>query len=232
MSGIVGAITCPLQEDGPLIIRKAARASSVESKGTRNTTDVLPPFSALTSDEERERKAESQEPGTYHVIANPSSFAALPEYSEEDADGKSMAELSWSQNLGEASSHSNSTLDNPEDPNVVILRTFEDPARRPSLPAPGKQRASPASPSPSYTSPDPRRRLSLEPRQLGLSDLTLLEVRREGENSRDYLHLYRTKISRHVLQNSRMGSDEDVFELQARTFPPVRSSHRHILHVF
>ncbi|KAH7309386.1 hypothetical protein BKA65DRAFT_559601 [Rhexocercosporidium sp. MPI-PUGE-AT-0058] len=40
----------------------------------------LPPFSTLTTDDEREQKAESRDPGTFVVVANLTSFAGLPEY--------------------------------------------------------------------------------------------------------------------------------------------------------
>ncbi|KAJ8604672.1 hypothetical protein MRB53_041704 [Persea americana] len=42
--------------------------------------DNLPEFTVLTNDDERERKAETNLPGTYNVVATPDSFADLPEY--------------------------------------------------------------------------------------------------------------------------------------------------------
>lgn len=116
----------------------------------RATDDFLPPFADLTSDEDREKKAESVDPGTYHVIANPSSFATLPEYLEDDSDAMSLTGASRRQSYGDVASMLRH--EETEDPNTVILRTFEDPARRPSIPTPGRQKASPPSPSPSHVS--------------------------------------------------------------------------------
>jgi hypothetical protein len=55
--------------------------------------DSLPPFSILTTDEERERKAEVSSPGTYHVVVNPNSFSGLPEYFDrfEDTSHRSLS---------------------------------------------------------------------------------------------------------------------------------------------
>ena len=44
---------------------------------------MLPPFTTLTTDGEREEKAKSRNPGTFVVVANLSSFAELPEYRGE-----------------------------------------------------------------------------------------------------------------------------------------------------
>ncbi|KAI9849047.1 MAG: hypothetical protein M1838_000301 [Thelocarpon superellum] len=103
--------------------RESSRARSVEE-------DDLPPFSELTNDEERERKAENHEPGTFHVVVNPESFATLPEYNEDEAGpGPSTTETRT-----EARAARESSLDSPladtDDPHVIILRHFEEPARR------------------------------------------------------------------------------------------------------
>ena len=45
-----------------------------------NEKDILPPFSSLTNDEDRERKAELKPVGTYIVVVNPASFVNLEEY--------------------------------------------------------------------------------------------------------------------------------------------------------
>tara|TARA_B100000929_G_C15200866_1_gene315729 strand:- start:241 stop:495 length:255 start_codon:yes stop_codon:yes gene_type:complete len=45
---------------------------------------MLPPFSTLTTDDEREEKAQSRDPGTFVVVANLTSFADLPEYQGEN----------------------------------------------------------------------------------------------------------------------------------------------------
>ncbi|BAE57264.1 unnamed protein product [Aspergillus oryzae RIB40] len=90
--------------------------------------DLLPSFATLTSDEERERKAQSSIPGTYTVIVMPESFSYLPGHADERSGEQSRS--STSSPLVD-SGQSSQRNDNPEvnDPNVVILKTFPD-ARR------------------------------------------------------------------------------------------------------
>jgi hypothetical protein len=131
--------------------------------------DELPPFATLTTDEERERKAESSSPGTYHVVVNPDSFQHLPEYSD-DAESKSLclsprrrASLAASM----ASSHGKDALPvdggppGPlvplvpgDDPNIVILPRFDDTTRRTTA-LPAKEPRSPTSVQPSSSNPEP-----------------------------------------------------------------------------
>lgn len=47
--------------------------------------DVLPPFATLTTDEDRQKKAAYRPPGTYFIVATPSSFAELDEYRQPPA---------------------------------------------------------------------------------------------------------------------------------------------------
>ena len=110
--------------------------------GSARAPDDLPPFATLTTDEERERKAECTSPGTYNVVVNPDSFQHLPEYSD-DAGVKSLR-LSplrrGSRTASMASSHGREALlvdgvfpdmtGSGGDPNVVILHQFEDTTRR------------------------------------------------------------------------------------------------------
>ncbi|KAE8350171.1 hypothetical protein BDV28DRAFT_45929 [Aspergillus coremiiformis] len=88
--------------------------------------DQLPSFAALTSDEERERKAQSSIPGTYTVIVIPESFSHLPKLVAERIE-ESYRNSSSLLDGGQ----SRQTDKHPElnDPNVVILKTFPD-ARR------------------------------------------------------------------------------------------------------
>ncbi|GAQ03482.1 hypothetical protein ALT_0803 [Aspergillus lentulus] len=92
------------------------------------THDLLPPFPLLATDEERERKAETSRPGTYHVIVIPESFTHLPEYIEDPSDeelGDSIASPLCG-NTETAKFTNNPEL---EDSNVVILRQFKDSKR-------------------------------------------------------------------------------------------------------
>lgn len=94
--------------------------------------DHLPPFSSLTNDGDREKKAEFRAPGTYHIIVNPSSFMHLEEYRESnDCSNQAPA---WKrppldrpiqpQNpTGISSLHRSESPQ--KDPNVVILEKFE-----------------------------------------------------------------------------------------------------------
>ncbi|RAL08678.1 uncharacterized protein BO97DRAFT_437458 [Aspergillus homomorphus CBS 101889] len=92
------------------------------------TCDMLPPFVMLASDEERERKAQSSIPGTYHVVAVPESFSQLPEYT----DGAGEVELSMV-SLVSAVASEGDRVENDTwayGPDVVIIHRFRD-TRRP-----------------------------------------------------------------------------------------------------
>lgn len=94
--------------------------------------DYLPPFSSLTNDGDREKKAEFRAPGTYNIIVNPSSFKDLEEYRESN-DYSNRAPVGKRSSLDQPSQPRNPTgiasLHSSEypqkDPNVVILEKFE-----------------------------------------------------------------------------------------------------------
>ncbi|KOC14186.1 hypothetical protein AFLA70_502g000751 [Aspergillus flavus AF70] len=112
-----------------LMSRKAHTSRSVRPPSADyGLPDLLPSFATLTSDEERERKAQSSIPGTYTVIVMPESFSYLPGHADERSGEQSRS--STSSPLVD-SGQSSQRNDNPEvnDPNVVILKTFPD-ARR------------------------------------------------------------------------------------------------------
>ncbi|KAE8163156.1 hypothetical protein BDV40DRAFT_299691 [Aspergillus tamarii] len=100
---------------------RSARLPSVDY----GLPDLLPSFATLTTDEERERKAQSSIPGTYNVIIMPESFSYLPGHADERSGEQCRSSTPSSLIDSGLSSH------NPEvnDPNVVILKTFPD-ARR------------------------------------------------------------------------------------------------------
>jgi hypothetical protein len=90
--------------------------------------DLLPSFAALTSDEEREKKAQSSIPGNYTVIVIPETFSHTSKQVCE-VFGE-PCRISTSSSLSDNSQDSRRNIDsNVDDPNVVILRTFPD-ARR------------------------------------------------------------------------------------------------------
>ncbi|KAG2025665.1 hypothetical protein GB937_002385 [Aspergillus fischeri] len=92
------------------------------------TRDLLPPFPLLATDEERERKAETSRPGTYHVIVIPESFTHLPEYIE-DASEEELGDTVPSPLCGNAETAQLTNNPEFEDSNVVILRQFKDSKR-------------------------------------------------------------------------------------------------------
>ena len=98
-------------------------------------TDRLPPFEFLECDEDRERKAEHRLPGTYHIIANPSSFESLEEYDSTRHESGSEHMAKPGSNPVQRSSSANDcpTLQRPnifQDSETMILGTFEDDTRK------------------------------------------------------------------------------------------------------
>jgi len=191
----------------------------------RSRRDLLPPFSALTTDEDREKKAQMQEPGTYLVIANPSSFASLPEYCEDgppsslpvSAPSDSGAQIHLAQNpLG--TQFATAELD---DPNIIILKTFEDYIRRSPVSAitkSGPVFATSSQPPAAFETLAESVHFSGHSGDLGLSRL---DEARSGGRDAHLLKHYRSHISEHVVKVGSREVEEDAFEIQARTFPPV-----------
>ena len=124
-----------------------ARSSHSVSPVLRQHDD-LPAFPMLTTDDERERKAETQRPGTYAVVVTPSSFAELPEYAESTASSIPRASANFYTPTSASRGRFNKPLKRSRtDPHIVVLDRFEDvsltssgifslpsPDRRPSLP--------------------------------------------------------------------------------------------------
>lgn len=95
-----------------------------------NSGDCLPSFEMLTSDEDRERKAEGSVPGTYHVVVIPESFALLPEYTESVPE-KSIRDQALHPLFTNSETNQSDIAPKEDNPNVVILKDFRD-MRRPS----------------------------------------------------------------------------------------------------
>ena len=186
--------------------------------------DLLPPFAALTTDEDRERKAELQNPGTYHVIANPKSFVSLPEYRSDNAAVHGSTPGSTNATFGpedENDSHA-SPIDNVEDPNVVILRTFAETSRR-VPPLSSNKSTNSGSPASSQVSVS-HTPLSMAQTNIQVQEgasVSMLDIARSGGRDARLLHHYRTTISPVIVQLSRSDTDEDLFEAQARSYPPL-----------
>lgn len=194
------------------------------------TLDVLPPFKMLASDEEREKKAQSSVPGTYHVICVPESFSDLPEYAENEPDGPK--DLSSSPEPGSGSNRLTANVSEVSDPNILILRSFRDARGNPYL----SPRDSPHSPNsdlresslssvsayttvPDFTEED--RPCPLQPHEIFLLD-----------------H-FRTAAWRKVIpwagifeSPSGYEINSDVFEQEAAKFPPVSGPSPDLLETF
>jgi hypothetical protein len=214
-----------------------ATATQRENSQDRSVEDLLPPFSALTTDEERERKAELKNPGTYPVVANLDSFVGLPEYREENApisglgEPGSLASPVLAEDDDALSSVSADHVGGAGDPNVVILRVFEEPARKSSVQQSARPTTNPVSPASSHGS------LATASRQITHQNahhadsqgLSMLAVARSGGRDAHLLQHYRTTISPYILRAQRPEGNEDLFEIQARTYPPVTCLPRYIL---
>lgn len=93
----------------------------------RAQEDILPPFSTLTTDDERERKAESRDPGTFVVVANLTSFADLPEYRDESLGSlrRGSANSEYDGDISGQNSLSGSVAEESDDPNVSLVHTTD-----------------------------------------------------------------------------------------------------------
>lgn len=198
--------------------------------------DSLPPFSMLTSDEDRERKAEASSPGTYHVVVNPDSFSNLPEYADGPAAGVSVRSPKGSQR---AKSERADITSDGTDPNVVILKRFEDATRR-STSNGRSSRQSTASDTTSNHSPTPRSTSTtphyappcikfddeyfpaiIEPCETHSHDNSLLE------NFRNVVWKQLIPVEYgggHPTGVEMNGLGAEFFEHEAAHFPPVRQS--------
>lgn len=205
-----------------------ATARSPSSPFPRSYDD-LPSFAFLTNDNERERKAESQRPGTYGVVVTPHSFAELPEYAAT-LEGR-RASQPWRQNSSLLSTPISVRRGRPPlqrartDPNVIVLDRFED------APTTATAASNPA------TSP-PRRTSFPDVHQLTIStsplprDSSYRPDRAGGRDERLMAH-FRQYIVRRLVQPLLDGSNppftssstRHVFELEAARFPPVRPNH-------
>jgi hypothetical protein len=181
----------------------------------------LPAFATLTNDEDRERKAETNLPGTYSVVVTPKSFADLPEYAIA-GESSARGQTSGRQQTRTGSGSSNRTR---SDPNVIVLDRFED-----------------LSPTTSLTSPlVPANRQGNLPETLQHMSLSVPSVSSTSSQSNSPVtyhppaegrlvsHFRRYVVTRLVPKNIEdnygVGSApiRDIFEDEATRFPPVRS---------
>lgn len=130
----------------------ASARSSPDGSPNPNQLDDLPAFSALTNDDDRERKAGTQLPGTFGVVVTPESFSELPEYAGTPYSTSRRASVqSQTSSLCTVTNNffpfGRAITRSQTDPNVVVLDRFEEGSpttippyplyldtRRPSLP--------------------------------------------------------------------------------------------------
>ncbi|KAL8836362.1 MAG: hypothetical protein Q9170_002935 [Blastenia crenularia] len=202
--------------------------------------DFLPPFSTLTNDEDRERKAEFRRPGSYNVIVTPSSLAGLEEYkANQDHDRtpvRAGSKSSRASSIGFPSPDPEANVIMSRDPDTVMLRVFEDNS---------KKVYSPSSPSSRYgllsasttTSPSSdhyfqRTDVFMLPSQNTPPPPTY-EIKPQDNRDWPLICHYRNILSRHLFHVHR-GSitprlapgaffTQELFERTVTTFPPVRA---------
>ncbi|KAN0086706.1 Fungal specific transcription factor domain containing protein [Elaphomyces granulatus] len=191
--------------------------------------DSFPPFATLTCDEERERKAETSSPGTYHVVVNPDSFSGLPEYTDDSIETLNFQDLFLRRGSTASSMISDDRRDQREssrdrkDPNVVILPRFEDSSRRPSSANLRTSRQSPtsdgtpcSSPSVSVQSPG-----SVPAEQQYVGPLDQI-VQQGGQDAQLLLH-FRDVVWKQIQGQSfcRDSPAVEIIERVAATFRPL-----------
>lgn len=186
-----------------------AHSRNLGTRNSRPVEDLLPPFPALTTDEEREKKAELHQPGTYHVIANPRSFESMPEYRDD-----SIPSIELGQPSPQSSHIPGNDINLPEgSSNVVILRTFEDTPRRASVQTTYRQFETSSS---NFLSPV----LDKHSARRYSSDSVVPSREHEGRDAMLLEH-YRKTISPQIMRRRLLDGEEDIFILQAKTYPPV-----------
>ena len=192
--------------------------------------DDLPEFAVLTNDDDRQRKAELQRPGTYGVVVTPESFSDLPEYASVASPGsRRTSEHSPRSTVG-SPGPTLSRTSTRTDPNVVVLDRFEDtpPAsagpfssasasRRPSLPESMQYLSMSSSP----------------PTTSAFHPLAPTPPTRASTTDGRLLAWFRQHIVKRIVQPPDTGTPEDIvsptatrsaFEAESARFQPVRSS--------
>ena len=219
---------------------------------TSENEDQLPPFSGLTNDEDREKKAGFHEAGTYNVIVNPKSFEDYIEYRDLHGSRYSTPskgsrsshddQLGREQPLNGLHLHGNGT-EASDDQNTVILKVFEDDVRKASSPRSlGSHKASsprsvasqngassasvvsvPSSATPNSTHDDC---------EFTSDNTPLLKLANRDGRDHQIIYHYKNFVYNQIAQVQRdsLGTSEqtgstsgpDIFEEQAAHFRPVR----------
>ncbi|KEY82262.1 hypothetical protein BA78_7638 [Aspergillus fumigatus] len=186
--------------------------------------DPLPPFALLATDEEREGKAETSRPGTYHVIVIPESFTHLPEYIENAAE-EELGDTIPSPLCGNIETAQLTNNLGLGDSNVVILRQFKD----------SKRSSSSQCPSASHSPTSDLRESSLSAvtidatSQNAADDYPILDMLEQESLEAILLSHFRDVVwmqlvpARGIFNFAGENAlDVDVFDREATNFPPVR----------
>lgn len=201
--------------------------------------DLLPQFSGLTNDEDRERKAEFYKPGTFLLIINPASFADYAEYKDAQNSTKDPPTRASASVRTDLSGVDNTIYDEvtsadyqeevPDDPNSVILKVFEDEARRVLSPGSPDKRQDSSTPSVSIISNNSTQRSDFF--RFSYDNTPLMRVANKDGRDHPLIYYYKSFVYRHLAQVHRdtLGtstetgslSAPDVFERQAAIFEPV-----------
>ncbi|KAL8644021.1 MAG: hypothetical protein Q9226_007980 [Calogaya cf. arnoldii] len=202
--------------------------------------DFLPPFSRLTNDEDREKKAEFRIPGSYNVIVTPSSLALLDEYKANRDDERTPLSAgsrgsSKAASADPSSPNSQTNVITLADPDTIMLRVFEDNSKKLTSPtSPPSSRFGLSSP-PSLMGPSashyfPRTDMFTLPSQHTPPPSTF-EITPQDPRDWPLICHYRNLLSRHLFHVHR-GSiapplapgaffTQELFERTVATFPPL-----------
>ncbi|MCJ1401685.1 hypothetical protein MMC11_004902 [Xylographa trunciseda] len=194
-------------------------------------SDLLAPFTTLTNDEERQNKAEYQRPGTYFVVAIPSSFVDLEDYRNSGDDPPERSSTVF----GDSTQGVAANI--AVDTETLILGTFEEHAQTSAL---WSLPESSSLVGRDYNNVSPQitsfTRFPSDPDRLRVSPSLLpeapqpIDISSAGQEERLLLH-YRNFVRKHLVQIRRENPDAstgdsglgpDLFEQEASTFPPLR----------
>ncbi|TGO46660.1 hypothetical protein BCON_0313g00080 [Botryotinia convoluta] len=187
-----------------LLLTSSASASITPPQSNQpKEHDTLPPFTELSSDEQREKKASHYRPGIFTLVVIPGSFHGLPEY-----QAKSSRPTSFGTNRHPSAQQFQSTR-----PDVVILDRFVG-----------------YSGSRSQSENPPSRKASLG-NVLSPSELPTTLVDRETDSY--LLDHYRNVLANQICWLAEQVSGPDIFERYSADYSPVSESKgiksRHLL---
>ena len=214
-------------------------ASSSRSLDRQHTTkiyeDLLPPFSSLTNDEDREKKAECRSPGTYILVVNAASFDKAEGYENSSSDAHVRRPEASNDPSSEDGICNNDDTHNDEDisysgdPDIVILKVFEDDSQKLQFPGSAISRR-PSSASCSVTSSATAAH-GPEISRFAYNKTPLMRMAVHDGRDCSLVFHYKTFVHRHLAQAHRdsLGtsletgtlSAPDVFERHAADFLPV-----------